>query len=263
MQHSYLDFAGSLGLQEHDTVFIASDISQMAKETRANGESFNADLFIESFQKVLSNGTLIVPAFTDNLKDGDTFDRKNSKPTTGALSNKVMRRKDFRRTADPLHSVLVWGRLADGILALEDISTFGPQSIFGFLHEVKAKMIIIDVDLQNSFTFVHYVEERLQVKYRHPYRWKMHVLDAENRTTRNVVFHTKRPGILNDLYNLQDTLQQNGTIRVIAFGNAEIQMLEFDRAYDAIVKYMAEGGKLYKFSMKTFIKTKIKKLIGR
>jgi aminoglycoside 3-N-acetyltransferase len=263
MQHSYLDFALSLGLNEHDTVFIASDISQMAKDARANGEAFNADLFIESFQRVLSQGTLIVPAFTDNLKDGDIYDKQNTKPTTGALSNKVMRRKDFRRTSDPLHSVLVWGRLADGILALEDPSTFGKQSIFGFLHEVNAKMIIIDVDLQNSFTFVHYVEEQLQVKYRKPFHWKMHLATGENVQTRNVVFYTKRAGILNDLYDLEKTLQANGTIRVSQWGNATVQFLEFERAYAEIVQYIWGGGKLYRFSVMTFVKSKVKKLIGR
>ena len=129
LKGSYTALAEQLNLEENDTLFIASDIRQLALQARKNGDSFDANAFIESFQAVLHNGTLIVPAYTDQLKNGETFDHQKAKPTTGALSNKVFRRKDFIRTKDPLHSVFVWGTGAKELSHLDGTSSLGEGSI--------------------------------------------------------------------------------------------------------------------------------------
>jgi len=111
-----------LNLKSDDVVFVSSDLKNFAFNAKKQQKSLNIDLFIENFQRVLSDGTLIIPAYTDYLKNGDTFDFVKSKPSTGAISNKVFKRKDFLRTSDPLHSVLVWGKHQDEILILNDES---------------------------------------------------------------------------------------------------------------------------------------------
>ncbi|NRA13614.1 MAG: AAC(3) family N-acetyltransferase, partial [Crocinitomicaceae bacterium] len=113
IQGSYTSIASQLPLGKSDILFIASDIKQIALNCRSKGESFDVNAFIESFQEVLSEGTLIIPSYTDYLKNGETFDHSKSKPSTGALSNKVLRRKEFIRSTDPLHSVLAWGKHAE------------------------------------------------------------------------------------------------------------------------------------------------------
>jgi len=145
---SYLSIASQLPLNKDDVLFIASDIKQIALECRAAGEPFDVNAFIESFQDVLSEGTLVVPAYTDYLKNGETFDHKKAKPSTGALSNKVQRRKDFIRSKDPIHSVFAWGKHADEIANLDNESTLGEGSIFGLLHR----------ELQNIV--MHFIERK-------------------------------------------------------------------------------------------------------
>lgn len=112
----YLDLASKLDLRSDDLLFIASDIKQLALDCKATGTHFDTNAFIASFQEVLSSGTIIIPAYTDYLKDGGVFDHAKAKPSTGALSNRVMRMKDFVRSNDPLHSVLVWGQKAEEML---------------------------------------------------------------------------------------------------------------------------------------------------
>lgn len=264
MLSSYLKLAEALPLKDDDILFIASDLHTLAMDAKARGERFDVNSFIESFQKVLSKGTIVIPAYTDNLWNNDTFDIRKSKPTTGAMSNKVFRRTDFSRTSDPLHSVFVWGRDAEEIMALNPDSTFGEDSVFGLLYRKKAKMICIDVHLQNSFTFVHYIEEKLRVKYRKHYHLKINVVDKEgNEDVKSIDFHTKRPWILTDLYELQQSFGADGVKQNFKFGQSKIQYFELGKAHDYVIKYIRSGKRLYQVDLTHFIKRVVKRIIGR
>ena len=263
MKNSLQNWVNSLGLHENDVVFFAANLSGMAKKLTLNGEDFSVDLFIDTFQKAIPNGTLVIPAYTDHLRAGDTFDREKSKPTTGAISNKVQRRKDFKRTADPLHSVFVWGEKTDEILALEDESTFGKQTIFGFLHRENAKMIIIDEHFQNCFTFVHYVEEQNKVNYRKYFHFKVNVILNGIAQLKDVLFYTKKIGVINDAMELQELLLKNGTVAKKNFLDIDVQLMELDVAYDAIEKYLKEGGKVCHFSYFSWMKGLAKIILGK
>lgn len=264
MLSSYLKLAEALPLLEDDILFIASDLHTLAIEAKSRGERFDVNTFIESFQQVLFNGTIVVPAYTDDLWKNDTYDIRNSKPTTGAMSNKVFRRSDFSRTSDPLHSVFVWGRDKEEIMTLNPDSTFGIGSIFDYLYQKKAKMICIDVHLQNSFTFVHYVDEKLRVNYRKYYHLKINVLDKDgNESMKSLNFHTKRPWILTDLYELQQSFGADGIKQNFKFGNTKIQYFELERAHDYVIKYIRSGKRLYQVDLTHFLKRLLKRLVGR
>lgn len=263
IQGSYLALASQLPLKKDDVLFIASDIKQIALECRSNGESFDVNAFIESFQEVLSEGTLIIPAYTDYLKNGDTFEHKKSKPSTGALSNKVQRRKDFLRSRDPLHSVFVWGKHAEEIANLNNSSSLGEGSVFDLLDKYHGKMICIDVDFQNSLTFVHHVEEKENVKYRKPYQWQMKTVIDDVEENKSFIFHTKKPWILTDLYGLQSKSAEEGVNHLYSFNKTIIQYFELNEMHDYILKYMKSGEKLYKVSLKHFAKTIAKRILGK
>lgn len=258
-----LQLPSLLGIKENDCLFIGSDISNWAQCARKEGVAFDVNAFIDSIQQALPQGTIVIPAYTDNLKNGDTFDSKKSKPTTGALSNKIQKRTDFSRTADPLHSVFVWGKDAEEILSLSDKSTFGENSIFGFLHRKNAKMILIDVHFQDSFTFVHYVEERLKVAYRKNYFWKLNVVKDSKTIEKEVVFHTKKAGIRTDLYALQEELIATSVVQSFTIAGSQVLAMDVEKAYNAIVNFVSTGKKMYQFSCVDFLKFYIKKLIRK
>lgn len=263
MEQLYTDLIDQFELHSEDTVFISSDITKLALHFKNEGVAFNPDHFIDLLQQKLSHGTLIIPAYTDLLKNGSTFDRQRSKPTTGALSNRVFRRQDFVRTSDPLHSVFVWGKNSEEILALKDKSTFGENSVFGYLHRVKAKMIIIDVHFQNSFTFVHYIEEKRNVSFRKPYQWKIKMIDQGEQHQREIVFYTKKPGFLVDLDDLQSELIGSGVVLNKEILNVPVLIMDLGITGQAIEHYMDNGGKTYSFSWKIWMKQMVKKIIGR
>jgi len=261
--NSYLDIAKSLPLSDGDILFIASDLKQLALKCRENNERFSVNDFIQSFQNLLNNGTIVIPAYTDHLKSGDLFDYKNSKPTTGALSNKIMKRKDFVRTKDPLHSVFVWGKGAKEIFKLDVDSTFGRGSIFDFLYINKAKMICIDVAFQNSFTFVHYIEEKLKVNYRKNYTYNINTLFEGKKSVKAINFHTRRPYVATKLNDFEAFYKRKNPDYIFNYRGVEITYIDLYDMFDFTVNYINSGKKLYRVDLILFAKNIAKSIIKK
>ncbi|XOV68464.1 MAG: AAC(3) family N-acetyltransferase [Fluviicola sp.] len=260
---TYLDLAAALPLDSNDSLFIASDVTQMALDARKEGNAFNANAFIESFQEKLTEGTLLIPAYTDNLKDGDTFDHAKSKPTTGALSNKVGRRKDFLRSKDPLHSVYAWGKGANEIASMDGSSSLGNDSIFHWLHDNQAKMMCIDVHFQNSLTYVHFVEELRKVKYRKPYQWTIKRKFKDHSDEKSFVFYSRQPWVLTDLELLQNRAIEKGVVTVFQLNNVQIVFFDILEMHQLIEEMLDNGEKLYRVSLVHFAKGIAKKVLRK
>lgn len=263
IKQRYLNLPNELSLASSDILFIASDVSKLALNLKHQGERFDANIFIESFQEKLSDGALIIPAYTDHLKNGDVFDHLKSKPSTGAISNKVMRRKDFNRSFDPLHSVFYWGKKSKEIKRINSESTLGKGSIFEFLHRNKAKMICLDVDFQNSLTFVHYVEEIKKVKYRKKYHWHFKIKCADSFEEKKTIFYTKKAGTVTKLDSFQEDAIKKGIVKEFYLEDSKILFFDFAEIYTFIEEYLNSGKKLYGFSFREWLKNNVKKVIKR
>jgi aminoglycoside 3-N-acetyltransferase len=261
--HLYLNFINEFNLKEDEILFLSSDVSQLAKYFKSQGTSFDPNILIDLLQRRLSNGTIIIPAFTDLLKNGEEFDWNKSKPTTGALSNRVMRRKDFIRTEDVLHSVFVWGKHQTEILELQDESTFGPKSIFGFMEHHLVKNVIIDVHFQNSFTYVHYIEEKRKVNYRKAYYWTVSVRKNGEVSSKKVLFYTKKWGIETNLTQLQDQLISKGIVKHKIVEGISLLILDVAETGRETENFLNNGGKTHEFKLFLWFKCFVKVLIGR
>ncbi len=260
----YYSLPDQLNLDSTDILFIASDIKKIALDCRSNGILFNPNDLIDSFQKSLSKGTIVVPAYSDYLKNGDTFKQETTKPSTGALSNRVMRRKDFVRSKDPLHSVFAWGKFSKTISTIGSESSLGEGSVFEFLFKNNAKMICIDVDFQNSLTFVHYVEEKLQVNYRKAYQWSFNLqLKGEKERIKKITFYTKKPWVLTDLHQFQRDAIQNGVVKELKLGKSTIYHFQLNEIHQFIEQYIKSKNKLHRISFVELGKNIARKILRK
>jgi aminoglycoside 3-N-acetyltransferase len=259
----YNELIDEFNLKDDNILFLSSDISQLAKYFKSKGVSLNPTTFIDLLQQRLSLGTLIIPAYTDRLKNGAEFDWNKTKPTTGALSNRVMKRSDFIRTEDVLHSVFVWGKHQKELLSLSDESTFGKKSVFGFMENHPVKMIIIDVHFQNSFTYVHYIEEQRKVSYRKPYYWTLTLKKNNTILNKKVMFYSKRWGIETNLIKLQEHLILSGVVNQKNVNGINLLLLNVPETGQAIISFLNNGGKTHKFNLLLWFKCLVKMLIRR
>lgn len=250
-----------LGIKDNDVVFISSDVSNFALKAKADGTIINVDSFINNFQSILKNGTLIIPAYTDYLKDGDTFDYLKSKPSTGAISNKTFKRKDFQRTTDVLHSVFVWGKDSNEILQLKDESTFGKNSIFSYLHQVDCTFLFFDVNLLSSFTYIHYVEEYSNVHYRKYKHWKITFKRNDELVDKKVLFHTRKKGVFTNVEKLIKALFDQNKMTRYQYDTINIDKLKAKNAAQTIESLIQNKDYLYTFSNKEYFKATLKDIL--
>ena len=257
MLNDYLSIAKELSLKESDILLIASDVTRLAWHEMSLGKRFDAKAFIQSFKEQLPSGALLFHAFNDNLVSGDTFHYKKSKPNTGSLSVAAWKDPSFVRTQDPFHSFMVWGAPSAHLKHIDDPSTFGSNSVFALLHQNKVKMLIIDLPLIKSFTFVHYCEEQIKVKYRKHVKHRIrYINENEEESVKERFFYARKSGYRNFLDDLEKMLIENGIIQTFFFNNSQCMLVDLDRAYNFIVKNLSPHTNLVlcKFSYKDWLK---------
>ncbi|MEJ6583316.1 MAG: AAC(3) family N-acetyltransferase [Crocinitomicaceae bacterium] len=258
---SVLDFFKSLNLKSNDIVVLSSDVGRLAMLCKSKGETLDVNSIIDCLQEILSEGTILIPAFTDNLVDGDTFDWRKSKPTTGAVSNKVQRRKDFIRSSDPLHSYFVWGKDMDNVLARNDDSTFGKNSVFAFLKEKNAKFVLLDVSLQDSLTFIHYIEEQNKVKYRKSYFYSIDCIYPEGNRTRKIEFNSRKLGVRTYVTDLFEQFVAKDLNQSYVYLNSRIDIICAEDVWEVGLECINKGPKLHKYTVMNHIKDFVKRHI--
>ncbi len=261
-----LDFIKKLPIKKDDTVFISSDLFKLALACRQHKIEFSAKILIDSLINHLSEGTLVIPAYTDHLKSGDCFDIKKSKPNTGALSMAAFKHPEFIRTNDPFHSFLVAGKHKELFSSLNNKSTFGHDSGFALLHQLNAKAIFIDIPLQECFTFVHYCEEQNKINYRKYKNHKIHYINniGEQKMISHQFF-TRKKGFVNHLNPLEKLMDEKQILETIYWINSTVKAGNYQPMYgfisDDIINNRAKN--LHKCSFYEYFRLTTKQILGR
>ncbi len=258
--------ADELNVQANDILLLASDVSKLAYSSIKNKEKFDSNLFIDSFQVKLDSGTLLFPAFIHSFRSGDLFDKNALSPEMGTLSKTAFQRQDFHRNTDPLHSFLVWGEKAKEIREIKPDSTFGRGSVFEYLFDHKAKMLLIDVDLQHSFTFAHFVEEIMKVGYRSYSKVNYKLKDDTEKVRKeSILIYSKKKGIFNTLNYLEKSFLQEGVMQEYKINQSRFLMIDLERAFDIIKQEIElnKGRNLYYFDRNAYFRAVAKSILGK
>jgi len=181
---SYKMIPSILKLEKGDVVLFTSDITDLFLQCQDNGEILDVNILLDLFQEAIGEeGTLLIPTYNWGFCQGKPFDYKKTPSKTGAIGNAALRRKDFIRTKHPIYSFAVWGKDAEKLVAMENVESFGPDSPFAYLEQVNAKNVFIGASLRNSFTYIHYIEQKLGAKYRYSKMFKSHYIDQNKVDT--------------------------------------------------------------------------------
>jgi len=169
------DILLSLGVSKADKLLVSSEAMKLIIQLSGNDQTILRDKFamisllddvIDCLKSIVGEeGTLLFPTFNWGFCKGKTFDYIKTIGQTGILSNRALARSDFKRTSHPIYSFAVWGNGSEELISLQNISSFGINSPFAWLHEKAGKNLVIDA--AGYFTFLHYVEEKLGVSYRY------------------------------------------------------------------------------------------------
>ena len=165
-----------IGVKKGDTLYIASDITNLLYLAKAEcGVRIqDRDAFLSSFVDMLQDavgdqGTLLFPVFSWDFCRGKGFDYYKTMGEVGALNNWILKnRTDFTRTKHPMYSFMVWGQKAQTFAAMSNQDAWGDAGPFTYLRDNGGKQLFFDIEAHQGITFGHYVEQCVDVPYRHP-----------------------------------------------------------------------------------------------
>ena len=152
------------GIKKNDKVVVHSALKPLGPI--ANG----ADGLLDAMRHYLDEGILVIPTHTWSItpKTG-VFDVKTTGTCLGVLSSTAVFRSKFEgtRSLHPTHSVVAFGEGRKEFIKDEEncLSPTPENSWMGRLYEDGGKILLLGVDM-NSNTFIHWVEETLNVPNR-------------------------------------------------------------------------------------------------
>jgi aminoglycoside 3-N-acetyltransferase len=170
------------GLKEGDTVLVHSSLSGFLKSYRESGRELSPSDVLDSLLLAVGcKGTLIFPTYNFGFTKGETFDIRNTRSETGALTEIARLHKGAVRTGHPLFSFAVLGHHTDKFKGLCNYSAFGIDSPFARLMQLGGKIAAIDVAGEFCMTFYHYVEEMENAPNRYHKIFRGKYIDEEGR----------------------------------------------------------------------------------
>lgn len=230
-----------LDILKGDILLIASDVRKIGfKQLKEKGEIDGNQIIDEIYNYIGDEGTLIFPTYNWGFCKGETFDYANTISQTGTLTNIALKRDDFIRSKHPIYSVVVKGKYANKLYSLDYKESFGANSIFEFLHQNNGKMLLIDIDYNKCFTYVHYVEKMIGVNYRYEKDFTSKYIDElgeEDIKTYSMYVRDLDLNFVNDINRIGNILEENEIARkVISEDNNEIISIDLDKSYSVIAE---------------------------
>lgn len=209
----------SLGLTQTDTVMIHGDAGVAAQYIY---DSFDDPLmaFIEELVSYFSDGTVIVPAFSYSATKGEVFDRETTPSDVGLFSEKFRLKEGVIRSNHPIFSICAIGNNAEYFVSSLVNDCFGKGTFFDKIHKQNAKIITLGCALERGMTFVHYVEQQLNVSYRFLKTFDAQIKDKDMIKNVEVSYFVRRLDLDTtlDLSSFEKAAIHSDKLRKIPFG---------------------------------------------
>jgi aminoglycoside 3-N-acetyltransferase len=203
-----------LSVAEDDVLFVHSGLRDSLRVAGGTAREKMATV-LDGLRGAVPSGTLMMPTFTYSFCREEPFDVQASPSTVGVLTEWFRRQPGVRRTPEPIFSVAVQGPIRPEweprLFAVGDKECFGAESIFAYLLEVDAKILLYGADF-DTCTLVHYVEQAQQVPYRFmkPFSGTVRHDGIESRVTARYFVRELRSGTEVHLGPLASRLTDEG-----------------------------------------------------
>jgi len=237
-------------IKKNDRLLISSNLLPLLNKYKEKNKNFDHNIFLESLiSKVGKDGTILIPSFNFDFCSGKTYDYNNSSPTTGALARIALKRNDFKRTIHPIHSFLVFGKDQKYLCNLKNISSFGPDSPFNYMHKNEVKNFVIGINYKRTLTIDHYCEEVVGVDYRFLKEFKSFYINEkrEKKIKSYKMYVRKNPeesietGI-NSI--LDDFLIKKNAYKNYNINNVEFNLVNLKIAADVLINDLKNNKKI-------------------
>ena len=241
---SLLDALRKLNIQRGDILYVASDITtlvfNMVNAYGVSGKSeidAGLDELVDTFQEAVGEeGTLLFPVFAWEWCSRGTHNVKTTKCEEGALANWILKkRSDFVRTRHPIYSFLVWGKDAAYLRSMDNQDAWSHSSPFYYMQMRGAKNLLFNIEPYQGMTFGHYVEQEVQVPYRHIKYFFGDYTDEEGITEKRMYSMSVRDrGVVSGCSIRNDWLIEKSVAERVEWEGNELTLVDLQKSYDVI-----------------------------
>ncbi len=239
-----------LGVGAGDMLYVASDITgllYLAKtecgvRVKQRDDFLNA--FVDMLQEVVGpEGTLLFPVFSWDWCRGNGFDYRSTPGEVGALNNWILKnREDFTRTKHPIYSFMVWGKNAHRLAAMSNQDAWSDAGPFTYLRDNNGKQLFFDIEAHQGITFGHYVEQCVDVPYRHPKYFFGEYTDKYGVTEKRCYsMYVRDLEVVQEISITNDWLVSLGVAKHDQVDGIDLTVCNLAQAYPFIVKDMREN----------------------
>jgi aminoglycoside 3-N-acetyltransferase len=243
---------GSLGIREGDTILCHSSFSPFS------GFQGSVREIIDVLQQAVGergNVMMVSMPYTTNtyeyLDKVKSFDIRKAPSRMGLISESFRRQKGVLRSLHPTHPVLAAGPKAPWIVADHEkaLSPCGPGTPFEKLALLEGKVIFLNVRLTETFTFIHYLEDRIKDKLPFPLYFDepftVPVRDFEGRE-HIVKTNAFSPAAIERRWPeiLEKELDKRNSIRRARIGNSKLLLVTTRDAIECVDE-MTRGGRFF------------------
>lgn len=237
LEDSFRDSLAEIGIEDGDFVLVHSRVGKSPlPEVLA---CLNALI-----GSVEPSGTLVIPTFNFGFCRGVAYDYRKTPSEMGLLTELARRDRRARRVHHPVYGFALFGKDAATLSATtHNNSAFGDDSIFAELRRRNGKILLIDLEIHECFTFFHYIEEMVGCDYRFHKTFTAPVIDElGNSASRSyqVFVRNLDMGVITDVAPMAERLESLGLVRHGRLGRWSLRLLNARPVYEATEKVPLE-----------------------
>ena len=230
-QKDFVNSLAKIGIKKGDIIMVHSDISTFGRLATSDKEFLLQSLLDALKQSVGDNGTIIMPTFTYSFFKNEAFDVKNSRSTVGILTEYFRKQDGVKRTAHPTHSVAICGKNKNELMDIGK-DTFDKDSIFGKIHEMNGKIVLLGVSFHKACTFIHYIEQVHTVFYRYMKKIKGKMIVNDRKYKDYFYFYNRYACFFNSFLNFEKHLLRKKLLKEVKIGNGAIYVANANEIFD-------------------------------
>lgn len=182
-----------LGLKKKDNIIIHSDIASFG--------IFHSELPFAVFKilkKIIgAKGTLAVPLFNTSLnkKKIINLEKDFGKNENSYLSKYFFKNFKHTRTLSVFHSHLIHGYTEDVFMKNKNFNSFGKNSDFDLFKRLNFKLLLFGCDAAKGCTYLHHIEEKLNVKYRKKKTFTLKLQLKKKFFNKNLTYNVRKKNV--------------------------------------------------------------------
>lgn len=231
--HEMNSLLDALGIQRGDCVMIGIDMSKLPLPSYK--AALNKDAFRERerkwfefvlnrlLQRLGDEGTILVPSYSYSCgKAGSVFDNNSTKSEVGPFTEFFRTYQGVTRSLHPIFSVSGMGKFASHILTQTGRSGFGSGSPFERFRQYQVKFLCLGVEIKNSITYIHHLEQCYGSPHRYHKRFDVQVFDNGVKQDGEWYAYVGYRGIdyESDISSLQQELEKAGALTAVMWNGA-------------------------------------------